>query len=32
VLDDLVAAGKLRHYGVSVERVDEALAAVAGPA
>ena len=28
VLDDLVAAGKLRHYGVSVERVDEALAAV----
>ena len=28
VLDGLVAAGKLRHYGVSVERVDEALAAV----
>ena len=31
VLDDLVAAGKLRHYGVSVERVDEALAAVRNP-
>jgi len=31
VLDDLVAAGKLRHYGVSVERVDEALAAVRWP-
>jgi aryl-alcohol dehydrogenase-like predicted oxidoreductase len=30
-LDDLVAAGKLRHYGVSVERVDEALAAVRWP-
>jgi aryl-alcohol dehydrogenase-like predicted oxidoreductase len=28
VLDDLVKAGKLRHYGVSVERVDEALAAI----
>ena len=25
ILDDLVAAGKIRHYGVSVERVDEAL-------
>ena len=25
ILDDLVAAGKLRHYGVSVETVDEAL-------
>jgi aryl-alcohol dehydrogenase-like predicted oxidoreductase len=31
VLDDLVAAGKLRHYGVSVERVDEALAAIRYP-
>jgi len=31
VLDGLVAAGKLRHYGVSVERVDEALAAVRWP-
>lgn len=28
VLDDLKAAGKLRHYGVSVERVDEALLAI----
>src|SRR6476469_4619988 len=27
-LDDLVAAGKLRHYGVSVERVEEALKAI----
>lgn len=31
LLDDLVQAGKLRHYGVSVERVDEALAAIAHP-
>ncbi len=31
VLDDLAAAGKLRHYGVSVERVDEALRAVEYP-
>jgi aryl-alcohol dehydrogenase-like predicted oxidoreductase len=31
VLDDLVASGKLRHYGVSVETVDEALAALAYP-
>ena len=31
VLDDLVKAGKLRHYGVSVERVDEALAAIRHP-
>ena len=31
LLDDLVAAGKIRHYGVSVERVDEALAAVQHP-
>ena len=27
-LDDLVKAGKLRHYGVSVERVEEALKAI----
>jgi aryl-alcohol dehydrogenase-like predicted oxidoreductase len=27
VLDDLVGDGKLRHYGVSVERVEEALRA-----
>ncbi len=25
VLDDLVHAGKLHHYGVSVEKVEEAL-------
>jgi len=31
VLDDLVRAGKLRHYGVSVERVDEALEAIKHP-
>jgi aryl-alcohol dehydrogenase-like predicted oxidoreductase len=31
VLDDLAAAGKLRHYGVSVERVEEALKAVEFP-
>ena len=31
VLDDLVAAGKLRHYGVSVEKVDEALQAIEHP-
>jgi aryl-alcohol dehydrogenase-like predicted oxidoreductase len=31
ILDALVAAGKIRHYGVSVERVDEALAAIAHP-
>ena len=31
ILDDLVAAGKIRHYGVSVERVDEALEAVRHP-
>jgi aryl-alcohol dehydrogenase-like predicted oxidoreductase len=30
-LDDLVAAGKLRHYGVSVETVDEALRAIRHP-
>jgi aryl-alcohol dehydrogenase-like predicted oxidoreductase len=28
ILDDLVAAGKLRYYGVSVEKVDEALRAI----
>jgi aryl-alcohol dehydrogenase-like predicted oxidoreductase len=28
VLDDLVRDGKLRHYGVSVERVDEAMRAI----
>jgi aryl-alcohol dehydrogenase-like predicted oxidoreductase len=28
VLDDLVKAGKLRHYGVSVEKVEEALKAI----
>jgi len=31
ILDGLVAAGKIRHYGVSVERVDEALAAIEHP-
>jgi aryl-alcohol dehydrogenase-like predicted oxidoreductase len=31
VLDDLVQAGKLRHYGVSVERVEEALKALEYP-
>jgi aryl-alcohol dehydrogenase-like predicted oxidoreductase len=30
-LDDLVQAGKIRHYGVSVERVEEALKAVDYP-
>lgn len=30
-LDDLVAAGKIRHYGVSVERVEEALKAIEYP-
>jgi len=30
-LDNLVRAGKLRHYGVSVERIDEALAALQYP-
>jgi aryl-alcohol dehydrogenase-like predicted oxidoreductase len=32
VLDDLVQAGKLRHYGVSVEKVEEALKAIEYPA
>ena len=31
VLDDLVRAGKLRHYGVSVERIEEALKAIEFP-
>jgi aryl-alcohol dehydrogenase-like predicted oxidoreductase len=31
VLDDLVTAGKIRFYGVSVERVEEALKAVEYP-
>jgi aryl-alcohol dehydrogenase-like predicted oxidoreductase len=31
VLDELVRAGKLRHYGVSVERVEEALKAIEYP-
>ncbi|HTQ07963.1 MAG TPA: aldo/keto reductase [Polyangiaceae bacterium] len=31
VLDELVRVGKLRHYGVSVERVEEALKAVEYP-
>jgi aryl-alcohol dehydrogenase-like predicted oxidoreductase len=31
VLDDLQAAGKITHYGVSVERVDEALEAIKHP-
>jgi len=31
VLDDLARAGKIRHYGVSVEKVEEALKAVAYP-
>ncbi len=31
ILDDLVKQGKIRHYGVSVERIDEARAAVQFP-
>lgn len=31
ILDDLVEAGKLRHYGVSVEKVEEALKAIEYP-
>jgi aryl-alcohol dehydrogenase-like predicted oxidoreductase len=31
VLDDLVTAGKIRHYGVSVEKVEEALKALEYP-
>jgi aryl-alcohol dehydrogenase-like predicted oxidoreductase len=32
VLDDLTKAGKVRHYGVSVEKVEEALKAIEYPA
>ncbi|MFW5744239.1 MAG: aldo/keto reductase [Spirochaetota bacterium] len=31
VLDDLVAAGKIRYYGVSVEKVEEAIKAIEYP-
>lgn len=31
LLDEMVSAGKIRHYGVSVETVDEALAAIQHP-
>jgi aryl-alcohol dehydrogenase-like predicted oxidoreductase len=31
ILDDLVAAGRIRHYGVSVEKVEEALKAIDYP-
>ena len=31
ILDDMVAAGKLRYYGVSVETVDEAMDAMTHP-
>jgi len=31
ILDDLVGAGKLRYYGVSVEKVEEALKAIEYP-
>ncbi len=31
ILDDLVSAGKVRHYGVSVERVEEGLKALEYP-
>lgn len=31
VMDDLVAAGKVRYYGVSVEKVEEALKAIEYP-
>ena len=31
ILDDLVQAGKLRYYGVSVERVEEAIKAIEFP-
>lgn len=31
ILDDLVGAGKIRHYGVSVEKIDEALKAINFP-
>jgi aryl-alcohol dehydrogenase-like predicted oxidoreductase len=32
ILDDLAKAGKVRHYGVSVEKVEEALIAMEHPA
>ena len=32
ILDDLVKAGKLKHYGVSVEKAEEALKAIEYPA
>ncbi len=31
ILDDLVGAGKIRHYGVSVKKVEEALKAIEYP-
>jgi aryl-alcohol dehydrogenase-like predicted oxidoreductase len=31
ILDDFVAQGKIRHYGVSVERIDQALKALEFP-
>jgi aryl-alcohol dehydrogenase-like predicted oxidoreductase len=31
ILDDLVRAGKIRYYGVSVEKIDEALKAIEFP-
>jgi aryl-alcohol dehydrogenase-like predicted oxidoreductase len=31
ILDDFVKAGKLRHYGVSVEKIEEALKAIEFP-
>lgn len=31
VLDDLVASGRIRHYGVSVEKVEEAMKAILYP-
>ncbi len=31
ILDDLAQAGKIRHYGVSVERIDQALRAIEFP-
>ncbi len=31
ILDDFVAAGKLRHYGVSVEKIEEAIRATEHP-
>jgi aryl-alcohol dehydrogenase-like predicted oxidoreductase len=31
ILDDLVAAGKIKHYGVSVEKVEQALKAIEYP-